>query len=122
MKYSTSHLTIRSAHLNNYYRNPKKPKQYPTSAKKKSKQIHRKKTDDSDDDENGTPKNGKQTPAKLKDSYVLQVADLATLEGLCRTFFMHIVLYIQQMASSDVHSMYILCTVLCTFDFQGPIK
>jgi hypothetical protein len=72
----------RSAHLNTYYRNSKHPKQYRSLAKKKSKSTE-KKTDDSDDEGNGQPKNKKPTPAKLKDSYVLQVADLATLERLC---------------------------------------
>jgi hypothetical protein len=83
MKYSTSHVTISSAHLNTYYRAGKKPKQHPTSPKKKRKSTG-KKTDDSDDEGSGPPKIKKATPAKLKDSYVLQVADLATLEGLCR--------------------------------------
>jgi hypothetical protein len=80
MKYSTSHVTISSAHLNTYYRAGKKPKQHPTSPKKKRKSTG-KKTDDSDDEGSGPPKIKKATPAKLKDSYVLQVADLATLEG-----------------------------------------
>ncbi len=50
---------------------------------KEKEEIPRGTKNDSGDDDNGTPKKGKQTPAKLKDSYVLQVADLATLEGLC---------------------------------------
>jgi hypothetical protein len=83
VQHITSKITIRNAHLNTCDRNQKKTKGNPTSATKKGKSKG-KETDDSDDDENGKPKDEKKTQAKLKDSYVLQVAVLATLEGLCK--------------------------------------
>jgi hypothetical protein len=61
---------------------PQKKKKTTTPPKKKSKSTG-KQCDDSDDEDNGPQKKKKTTPAKLKESYVLQVADLATLEGLC---------------------------------------
>jgi hypothetical protein len=82
MKYSTSHVTISSAHLNTYYRKSKHPKQFHTAPKKKRKSKG-KETDSSDDERSGPPITKSKPTIKLKESYVLQVADLATLEGLC---------------------------------------
>jgi hypothetical protein len=67
------------------YRSLRKGKITPTSATKKSKSKRQEYPDfDDDADLAGTPPKRKSTPSKLSDSYVLQVADLATLEGLCR--------------------------------------